>query len=369
MHYKRYRPIILTLLITTNITAMEKTELISPRNIIMFSALAIVSIALLSKVRTLITHYLQTHFSSQSTVSESMKIANNELIINNNGYSEQDLAQLSLIMPSGTMKSLPLDPIEHVAVSGNIATVHIDDEQTPRIEIDEAFNSNLLFTVKNGLLAVTTPDNKPRKFAYNRQPLCTIYAKLLATKLIASSNSYVLVKNQKLNTITSSGSSTIRGTVQPIEQLNLTARNSSDLILQNINCTDLTLNASSSATVKLFGKTTNQDITISGSSNYKASGLITQHGIIRARASGSSDITVTGNANNQNIELSNSSNYKGLALCAKNTTINCSNSSDAKLHVTEQLVALAQNSSSIRYKGNPKVRKTCRNSSDCKQLK
>jgi len=368
MNYKRYRSIALALLITTNIAAIEKVEFVSPQNIIIFSALTITSIMLLLKVKNIIARCYRTYFYNHNTSSSNINIIDNQLIFNPQGNYISDTTQLPLIKPSGTMKELDLTPIEQVQIFNEIATIHIDDTQRPRIEIDEAFKNNLIFTVTNGILKVTTPDSKPRKFAYNNQPLCTVYAKLLTTNLIASVNSSIHLTKQKLNNITAVGSSTIQGTIQQIQNLNLCAQGSSELKLNGIDCKNIASDASGSATITLSGKTINQHIKAEGSSNYEGSHLVTQNGFIQAQALGSSNITVAGIAANQNISLAGSSNYYGLALCAESTTIDALGSSDATLYVTKNLKAKMLGSCSIAYKGNPTITKTSLGSSSFKQI-
>lgn len=360
MNYKRYRSIVLALLITTNIIAVEH-ENNWPRNIIVLSAFALVSIMLLSKIKS-----WMSSSSSFTTNSSGTTVSHNELIFAPHGGSTTGLP---LTKPSGKLQHLPLNPIEHVKIMGNIAIVHIDDEQKPRIEIDEAFAKNLIFNVHNGVLTATTPDNQPRKFEYNGQPLCKIYAKLLTAKLIASDASNVYIKKQKLDMITSTGSSIIKGTVQQTHSLNLGTHSSSELNLNDIDCENITSNASGPSIITLSGKTTNQDINLQGQSDYNGSQLLTQNGFIRAQTSGQSNITVAGKAKNQNITLSGQSDYNGLNLCAKNTTVKSSGQCNVKLHVTEKFNIYASGMSSIRYKGNPIVEKKCSGLSDCKQIR
>jgi len=361
MLYNRHRAILLTLLMSTNIIAIENPQNNLPRRILIIAA----SAGILFLLARLVTNYFSGNNSFYSSGNISIMhqststygniyMINDELTINPKNSSQQDLAHLPLIKPLGTLETIELnDAIEQVKIPSSIAIVHIDDAQIPRVERDAAFK-DLIIKIDNGILTVSTPNNEPRKFAYNNKPLCTIYAALCASTLCASDIARVFIVNQKIDTLTSTNSSRISGSVQATHQLTLNCHNSSHVQLNNIKTESLTVESSKFSKVDITGTVNNQQIlNITDNAQYTAriQGFLNKTRIsvnkfskldlnemngntLEMEASNNSKINITGKIYNQAINLSHFSTFDGSQLLGQGGDIRAYASNNSKIFVT-----------------------------------
>lgn len=422
--------VLLALLISTNIIIGEY-EGNFRRNVILFATVfTIISIALLPKIKSLITNHFNNSFVPPQPWTHDIKIAlsNTELIFNGTETSQQNYSELPLIKASGVIKQLSIAPVEHVKVFGRIATIHINDAEHSRIEIDESFANNLIFSVVNGVLTVTTPDEQPRKFQYNGNPLCKIYAKLLTNKLIASDASDINVVEQKLNTIVSTSCARITGSIKPTIDLNFSCSKNAYLTLTNTNSenliaecsyfgnmtingivrnaqkiitkdhsrynsslletthttdiqaskfSDVTMNnlqsdillikLSDHSTAMIQGSTTQPEIIVSNFSIFNGSNLIGQGGCLNAQAYKHSKIFTAGNMTSSDINASNFSSINASQLKTNTAVIAINSHSQVKCGIiTSNLSGSVNNFSTMYYKGNPWIKIKLDNFSKCK---
>ena len=86
------------------------------------------------------------------------------------------------------------------------------------------------------------------------------------------------------------------------------------------------------------------------------------------KGSSAADILLSGSVDKQTVDISSAADYKAFELISKFADISASSASDAKINVTEQLVANANSGASIKYKGNPdKIREHSSSGGDVEQ--
>lgn len=393
MAHKHNYSFILALIISTNSFSMEKLEEDNfYRKLLLFSAVAITTFAFLIKLKSLFGNRSSmhvTHSQIYMTTTTDIQVCDNEIIINPNGSGQQSLAQLPLIRPSGKNTTIEFSSsIERIQVPGCIATVHIDPEQQPRIEKDTAFQ-DLIFTVQDGILTATTTDKKPRKFPYNKEkPLCTIYAHLLANKLVAEQHSRIDLSNQTVDTILSTNYSAVWGRIKstgPLLDLKSTHGAYLNIIHNNNPPENTILQAENHATIKLEGKqlgilkatihdysdmyitgeATNPNIIANQHSTFNApkphlfeqTNLTAKGDTLTAASKNYSKVYVTGKVSDLIIVVSDFSTFDGSTMKANDARINIENNSTGNLGVIKAKITkgVCDSSSTLEYKGNPQV--------------
>lgn len=78
---------------------------------------------------------------------------------------------------------------------------------------------------------------------------------------------------------------------------------------------------------------------------------------LNASASGASDLRLAGRAEQQQVHISGSSDYQAYDLKSQNAKVEASGASDAYVAVANELSSRSSGASDIHYKGNPRVRK------------
>ena len=382
MIYKQYRTIALTLLICTNIIAEDDSQNMDKPLRAVFGLITLGATALLAR---LVYNSLpqKQSFSLSGNVTATIHqynnghicVINDEITINAKSLSQQALAQLPLIKSSKMLEIMDLNSsIEQIKVPGDIAIIYIDDAQKPRIEKDAAFK-DLIFTINNGILTVSTPNNEPRKFEYNDQPLCTIYAALQSSKLTASHHAHVTIVNQKLNSITSTNFAHISGSIQTNKDLELDCSDHSKLQLNNIKTENLTVKSSNFSQVNITGTVNHhQKITVTDHAQYTGTiqGFLKKirlfakdfasldlnqiHGeTLEVTASDHSQMNLSGTVQHQALDASDFCSIDASNLTSHSAHIAVDKHSKASSDIREQLNGSAKNFSTISYTGTPTV--------------
>jgi hypothetical protein len=117
------------------------------------------------------------------------------------------------------------------------------------------------------------------------------------------------------------------------------------------------LQASGASDVKVSGtlKTDNIKLDLSGASDFE--GAIEAKSI-QVQGSGASDIKISGSADQANIEMSGASDFKGYDFKVDFCKADISGAGDMQITVNKELYAEASGASSIRYKGEPVVKRS-----------
>ena len=127
------------------------------------------------------------------------------------------------------------------------------------------------------------------------------------------------------------------------------------------------LEASGASDVEIAGtlKTDNLKVTLSGASDFEGN---IEAKNIQIRGSGASDIKISGSAEQANIEMSGASDFKGYDFKIDICKAEISGAGDMQITVNKELEAQASGASSIKYKGDPVVRKSeCSGASSIKK--
>ncbi len=381
MSYKKSLSCALALLMTTNSLAIEKENNLVFRNGVLFLTVAAIGVIAFSpKLRSWFSQRISNFFHKSTTNKESttdtntniqwenFSLSGNDLIINDDKTLEAK--NLPCIKPSGILESINFNsPIETVRIVFPIATIAINDDEEPRIIRDKAFK-DIIFIVDDGVLTATTSDGKPRKFEYKGTPLCTVYARLKSTTLKTSYGSRVIIQNQELHNIESSGSSQISGSLNgsSCELLHMKCDGASKIILKNIMSDLIKLHISGSSVITAQGKAKNQTVTIKGASKYHGLELMCNNGVINATLYGCSEAFLAGTSANQEINLSGCSTYHGYALSGTDATINLSACSKGYVNVTNIIQGKISGASHIYYKQHPRTSVICSDVSKCHRI-
>jgi hypothetical protein len=117
------------------------------------------------------------------------------------------------------------------------------------------------------------------------------------------------------------------------------------------------LQVSGASDVKVSGtlKTDNLKLTLSGASDFE--GIIDAKSI-QIQGSGASDIKISGSADQANIEMSGASDFKGYDFKVDYCKAEISGAGDMQITVNKELDAEASGASSIKYKGEPVVKRS-----------
>jgi hypothetical protein len=117
------------------------------------------------------------------------------------------------------------------------------------------------------------------------------------------------------------------------------------------------LQASGASDVKVSGtlKTDNLKLDLSGASDFEGS---IEAKSIQVQGSGASDIKISGSADQANIEMSGASDFKGYDFKVDYCKAEISGAGDLQITVNKELDAQASGASSIKYKGEPVVKKS-----------
>ncbi|HEX6916382.1 MAG TPA: head GIN domain-containing protein, partial [Chitinophagaceae bacterium] len=117
------------------------------------------------------------------------------------------------------------------------------------------------------------------------------------------------------------------------------------------------LEASGASDVKVSGtlKSADLKLILSGASDFEGN---LEAGNIQIEGTGASDIKITGHAGKASIEMSGASDFKGYDFSIDVCKAEISGAGDMQLSVNKELDAEASGASSIRYKGEPVVKRS-----------
>jgi hypothetical protein len=137
-----------------------------------------------------------------------------------------------------------------------------------------------------------------------------------------------------------------------------------------------------------FSGLNNLDVSVAGSGDLKSTGMLKMSGDCQASIAGSGDISirvevkkldvniagrgnvkVSGSAEEQEISITGSGDYRGSKLSSKTADISISGSGDVKVDVSNKLDVSIAGSGNVTYSGAPSVDSKVKGSGDVRQAK